>query len=176
MRKRSKAFLTAFSGVLAALALVCLFLGSTIPAASLSCPILASLVLIPVYLECGHKWGWVWYGAVGILGLLLAPMKECAVLFLAFGTYPMLRKPLGRLPINKLWKQLYFNAVLFAAYSLMLFVFPRPELQGEFAEMGKWMLWGLILLGNLCFVLYDLLVGRAEILYCVRIRPKLRFL
>lgn len=165
----------ALCGVLAALALVCLFLGGAIPVASISCPVLASLVLIPVYLECGPKWGVIWYAVVGGLGLLLAPMKECAVLFIAFGLYPMLRKPFGRLPVSKLWKLLYFNTVLFLAYWIMLFLFPIPELQEEFAEIGKWMLVGMILLGNVSFFLYDTLIGRLEVVYIVRIKPKLKF-
>ncbi len=176
MRKKSKASVVALCGVLAALALVCLFLGGSVPVASLSCPVLASLVLIPVYMECGIKWGLLWYGAVGILGLLLAPMKECAIVFIAYGAYPMLRKPLGRFPVSKLWKQLYFNVVLVIAYGIMLFVFPLPELQGEFRDMTRWTLGAIILLANVTFYLYDIVIGRLEIFYCVRIRPKLRFL
>jgi hypothetical protein len=166
----------ALCGVLAALATVCLFLGGAIPVASLSCPILASLVLIPVYLECGKKWGALWYVVVGILGLLLAPYKECAVLFVAYGAYPMLRKYLGRLPLGRLWKTVYFHIVLFAAYGIMLFVFPLPELQGEFADMGKLMLGVMVLMSNVCFWLYDIMISRLEVMYFVRLRPKLKFL
>ncbi|MBR6825222.1 MAG: hypothetical protein IKM59_01610 [Oscillospiraceae bacterium] len=175
MRKKSKASLIALCGVLAALALVCLFLGGSIPAASISCPVLASLVLIPVYLEWGWKWGMIWYAAVGILGLLIAPMKECAILFVAFGYYPLLRKPLGRLPFSKLFKLLYFNAVLILAYGMMLFVFSMPELKAEFADMGRWMLVVMAVLANISFFLYDILVSRVEVFYLVRMKPKLRF-
>ena len=174
MSKKTKASVIALCGILGALALVCLFMGGAIPAASMACPVLASLVLIPVYLECGGKWGAIWYIAVGVLGLLLAPMKECGVLFVAFGAYPMLRKPLGRLPLNKIWKLVYFNIVLACAYGIMLFIFPIPELQEEFRDVGKWMLVAMILIANVSFVIYDILVGRLEVFYCVRIRPKLR--
>lgn len=176
MRRKTKASTMALCGVLAAVALVCLFLGGAVAVASVACPVLASLILIPVALECGWKWGLVWYVAVSILGLLLAPMKESAVLFIAFGTYPMLRKPLGRLPLRRVWKQLYFNGVLFVAYWIMLFVFPIPELKGEFAELGKWMLIAMAVMANICFVVYDILIGRIEVIYFSRIRPKLRFL
>ena len=176
MRRKTKASAIALCGVLAALALVCLFFGGAIAVASVACPVLASLILIPVSLECGWKWGLVWYGAVCILGLLLAPMKESAVLFVAFGTYPMLRKPMGRLPLPRVWKQVYFNFVLFATYGIMLFVFPIPELQGEFAQISKWMMVALVCMANICFVVYDILVGRIEVVYFSRIRPKLRFL
>ena len=176
MRRRTKAAVVALSGVLGALALICLFLGGAIPVASLSCPVLASIALIPVYLECGVRAGSLWYVAVGILGLLLAPMKECGILFVAFGAYPMLRKPIGRLPLPRIWKLLYFNGVLLGAYSLMLFVFPIPELRGEFAELGRWMLGAMVVLANISFFIYDMLVARLEIIYIVKIRPKLKFL
>lgn len=173
MRKKTKASIIALCGVLGALAVVMLFLGGSIPFASLSCPILASLVLIPVYLETGKRWGTVWYVAVSILGLLLSPMKEGAILFVCFGAYPMLRKFFGRLPLSRLWKHLYVNAVVLSAYSLMIFILQIQELVEEFSQMGKWMLGLLLVLANVCFYVYDLLIGRLEVVYCVRIRPKL---
>ena len=57
MRKRGAAARMALCGVLAALAVALMFLGGTVPFASIACPVLASLVLIPVYCECGWKWG-----------------------------------------------------------------------------------------------------------------------
>ena len=81
MRNRSKASVLALCGVLAALAVALMFLGGVIPFAAIACPVLASLVLIPVYAETGKKWSLLWYAAVAILGLLLAPDKEAAILF-----------------------------------------------------------------------------------------------
>ena len=148
MGKGRKASVIALCGVLGALALMCLFMGGAVPVASLSCPMLASLILIPVYMECGAKWGFLWYVAVGILGLILVPTKECAGIF---------------------------NLVLVLAYGVMLFVFPIPELRDEFKDTAQWMLGAMVLLANFCFVLYDILIGRIEVFYCVRIRPKFRF-
>ena len=48
MRNRSKASVLALCGVLAALAVALMFLGGVIPFAAIACPVLASLVLIPV--------------------------------------------------------------------------------------------------------------------------------
>ena len=75
-----------------------------------------------------------------------------------------------------MWKLLYFNAVLFGAYAVMLFVFPIPQLRGEFAEIGKWMLGAMVVLANISFLVYDILIGRLEVIYIVRLKPKLRFL
>ena len=97
MRRKSKAPVIALCGVLAALAVALMFLGGTVAFAVIACPVLASLVLIPVYCECGWKWGLLWYAAVSALGLLLAPEKEAAILFVFFGYYPMLKKFFGRI-------------------------------------------------------------------------------
>ena len=177
MRNKSKASILALCGVLAALAVALMFLGGVIPFAAIACPVLASLVLIPVYAETGRKWSLLWYAAVTILGLLLAPDKEAAILFAFFGYYPMLKKLFGQLPaawLKWLVKLAYVNAAVFAAYSLMIFVFRMDAVSAEFAQMERYLLVVLLLLANLSFILYDILIGRLEIIYHVRIRPKLK--
>lgn len=167
----------ALCGVLAALAVSLMFLGGTVPFASIACPVLASLVLIPVYAECGSRWGMLWFLAVAALGVLLAPDKECAILFIFFGYYPMLRHRFGHLRSAALrWvcKLVYVNAAIFAAYGLMLFVFKLSALVQEFADTGKWMLAALVLLANVTFVIYDLLIDRLEVFYHAKLRTKLK--
>lgn len=174
MKRKTKTI--ALCGVLAALATALLFLGGTLPFAAIACPVLASLVLIPVYAETGWKWGLVWYLTVAILGLLLAPEKEAAILFAFFGCYPILRKWVGRLRSKVLqWalKLLYVNLAVLAAYALMIFVFRMEAIAQEYAQMQLYLLIALLLLANLSFVIYDLLIGRLEIYYHVRLRPKL---
>lgn len=171
--KRSTKAMT-LSAVLAALALALMFMGGVLPFAVIACPVLASLVLIPVYAECGGKWGMLWYGAVGILGLFIAPVKESAVLFCFFGYYPMLRKYLNRLPLRFVWKLLYCNLTVALAYGLMIYVLQLQEVVAEFADTGKWMLAVLLLLANISFVVYDELIGRLNIVYHVRLRTKLK--
>ena len=164
MRKRGAAARMALCGVLAALAVALMFLGGTVPFASIACPVLASLVLIPVYCECGWKWGLLWYAAVA------------AVLFVFFGYYPMLRKLIGRLRVRAAaWavKLVYVNAAVFAAYGLMLYVFHLTAVMEDFAGMGKAMLAVLLVLANVTFVIYDVLIARLEVYYHVRLRPKL---
>lgn len=172
MKRSTKAM--ALSAVLAALALALMFLGGVLPFASIACPVLASLVLIPVYAECGRKWSLLWYAAVGILALFIAPTKESAILFVFFGYYPMLRKYLNRLPLRLVWKLLYFNLVVVLAYGLMIHVLQLQEVTAEFADVGKWMLVVMLLLANVSFVVYDELIGRLNIVYHARLRPKLK--
>ncbi|MBQ6431977.1 MAG: hypothetical protein IJJ99_08910 [Oscillospiraceae bacterium] len=174
MKRKTKTI--ALCGVLAALAVALLFLGGALPFAAIACPVLASLVLIPVYAETGWKWGLAWYLTVALLGLLLAPDKEAAILFVFFGYYPILRKWFGRLRSRILrWalKLIYVNLALLAAYALMIFVFQLEAIAQEYAQIQTYLLIGLLLLANLSFVIYDLLIGRLEIYYHVRLRPKL---
>lgn len=175
MKKRTKAL--ALSAVLAALAVALLFLGGVIPLTAIALPVLASLALIPVYAEYGAKWGFLWYLAVAVLGLLLTPDKEAAVLFVFFGYYPMLRKAFGRIRLRVgrwLGKLLYLNASVVAAYALMIFVFRIGTLAEDFAATEKWLLAAVLILGNACFALYDALLVRFEVVYHARLRPRLK--
>lgn len=177
MRRNRKTAALALCGVLAALATALMFLGGALPFAAIACPVLASLVLLPVYIETGKRWSVLWYLTVAVLGLLLAPEKEAAVLFVFFGYYPMLHKLLGHLPGRRLkWliKLLYVNVAVLAAYGLMLYVFPIASLTEEFATMQQWFVAVLLVLANVSFVLYDILIDRLEVFYHVRLRPKLK--
>lgn len=177
MRRRSDTKRLALCGVLAALAVALMFFGGIVPFASLACPVLASLVLIPVYAETGKKWSVVWFFAVAALAALIAPEKESAVLFAFFGYYPMLRRFLNRLRLKSLrWlaKLAYCNTAVLVAYSLMLFVFRMEALRAEFAQYETYLLAALLLVANITFVIYDALIGRLEIVYHVKLRPKLK--
>lgn len=166
----------ALCGILAALALALMFFGGVLPFASIACPVLASLVLIPAYIECGRKWGWLWFLSVAILSALIAPEKESAILFVFFGYYPMLKKYFGRLPrlLKYGVKFLYLNLTVFIAYWLMLSVFGLTNVTEDFADIRRWMLIVMLVLANVSFFIYDVLIDRIEIVYHVRYRPKFK--
>ena len=79
--KRTPASSVALGGVLAALAVVVMSLGTIFPIATYVCPMLCALLLQAVLKTCGVRIAWAWYGAVAILLLLLAPDKEAATVF-----------------------------------------------------------------------------------------------
>ena len=153
-----------------------MFMGGVLPFAAIACPVLASLVLIPVYIECGKKWGWLWFVAVAILAILTAPEKESAILFVFFGYYPMIKKYLGRLPkfVKYLSKFLYVNLLIFAAYWLMLKVFGLTSVSEDFKDIQRWTLAVMLVLANASFFIYDILIDRIEVVYHVRLRPKFK--
>ena len=84
----------ALASVLGALAVLFLFLGGVLPLALYACPLLASVCLLPVREECRASYQWCCFFAAAILGLLLGPDKESALLFCFLGYYPLLQPSL----------------------------------------------------------------------------------
>ncbi len=152
----SKARNMAFGGVLAALAVVIMTMGGLIPFFTYVCPMLCCIILMLVTGMCGNRVGWAWYGSVSILGLLLAPDKEAAAVFLALGYYPIIMPFFNRLPLSFLWKLIYFNAVTLVLYWALLNLFGLQQLMSEFQELGTIGLVITLLLGNVCFLLLDM--------------------
>ena len=158
--KRTPAANIALGGVLAALAVVIMSMGTLIPVATYVCPMLAALILELVRKICGSRIAWAWYGAVAILSLLLAPDKEAAAVFLALGYYPILKPRLDARKGKWLWKGLLFNSVILLTYWMMMHLLGFDRLSAEFAEMGKAMTAVLLLLGNVTVFLLDKLLEK----------------
>lgn len=158
--KRTPAAGIALGGVLAALAVVIMSMGTLIPVATYVCPMLCAMLLEMVLRICGSRIAWAWYGAVTLLSMLMAPDKEAAAVFLALGYYPIVKPKLDRLKGKWLWKGLLFNAVILITYWLLMHLFGFHRLAAEFSEMGMAMTAVMLLLGNVTFFLLDKLLGR----------------
>ena len=145
----------ALGGVLAALAVCVMCLGSLIPVNTYVSPMLCALLLQVVLNACGGRIAWAWFFAVAILSLLLCPDREAAGVLLTLGYYPILKRFLDTKKLRLLWKGLYFNLSVFALYWALLFVLGLPALNAEFQELGTVMLLVLMVLGNVTFFLLD---------------------
>ena len=143
----------ALCGVLCALAVAIMAMGTILPAATYCAPV---LVL------CGEKLSWAMFFASAMLSLLLAPDKEAAAIFLALGYYPIVKPKLDRKPKIRRWvgKFLLFNVSILAVYAVLLFVLRLDALREEFSAMSGALLAGLLLGGNFLFWLDDRLLGR----------------
>ena len=160
MARHNPASSIALGGILAALAVVIMSMGTLIPVATYTCPMLCAMILQLVRRTSGNRIAWAWYGTVTILSLLLAPDKEAAFIFLALGYYPIVKPKLDRLKGNWLWKLLYFNAVILITYWLLMHLLGFDQLVTEFSEMGFVMTVLLLILGNVTFFLLDKLLER----------------
>ena len=145
----------ALGGVLAALALVIMCLGGLIPVATYVCPVLCMVLLSVVLQLCGRRIAWAWYAAVMLLCLLLAPDKEAAVIFTFLGYYPVIKNTLDSWPLSWLWKLILFNAMIFLAYSVLIYLLGVDQVVSEYRQLGVWLTVITLLLGNLCLFLLD---------------------
>ena len=157
--KRTPAANIAFGGVLAALAVVIMSMGTLIPVATYVCPMLCAVILQMVLRTCGEKTAWAWFGAVAILSLLLAPDKEAAAVFAFIGYYPIIKPKLDRKKGKWLWKALLFNVSILVTYWLLMHLFGLDQITAEFTEMGTAMTILMLVLGNVTFFLLDRLLG-----------------
>ena len=155
---RTPAANIALGGLLAALAVVIMSMGTLIPVATYVCPMLCALVLQLVLKICGKQVAWAWYGAVSLLSLLMAPDKEAAAIFLALGFYPIVKPGLDRRKGKWLLKGLFFNGMILLTYWVLLHLFGMAQLVSEFTEMGTLLAAVLLLLGNVTFFLLDRLL------------------
>lgn len=158
MARRNHAAPIALGGVFAALAVVIMCMGGMIPGATFICPAACILLLEAVRQNCGSRIGWAWYGTVAILSLLLSPDKEAAATFAFLGYYPLLKPFFDRWKIKWLLKVAFFNAVILLMYWLLMHLFGLTQIIEEFAEMGTIMIVITLLLGNVTFVMLDLLL------------------
>ncbi len=149
----------ALGGILAALAVVIMSMGTLIPVATYVCPMLCALLLKTVLNTCGKRIAWAWYGAVAILSMLMAPDKEAAAVFAFIGYYPIVKPALDKKRLPWLWKGVLFNVSVLAMYWLLMHLFGMDQIAAEFQGLGIAMTAVLLVLGNVTFFLLDRLLG-----------------
>ena len=146
----------ALGGMLTAVSVVIMCLGSVIPINTYVCPVLCILVTRPVLDRCGRRIGWCYYLATAILSLLLAPDREAALVYAFLGYYPMIRPFFEKLgPVKGIAKLVFFTLVGAAAYGVLLVV------MGVGAAMNEgWLLTAVtVILWDVLFLLVDRLLG-----------------
>lgn len=152
----------AFCGMMAALAVVIMCMGTLIPLATFVCPVICMLILGFVLKMTGRKMAWAWYFSVAILSALLAPDKEAAAVVAFLGYYPIIKGGFERFKLKFVLKLLYFNVAILVMYSLLIYLFGMDQILAEFVEIGKIMTAVTLVLGNVCLVFVDLLLTRLE--------------
>ena len=153
----------ALGGMLAAVAVVIMCLGGLVPITTYVCPVLCCLTQYVVLRFCGKRLAWVWFAVVSILSLLLGPDKEAAMVFLAVGSYPLLKKKFERSNISVVLKFLFFNGMILLSYFAMIYLLGMQDIAQENMQFGMIGLILILLLGNVTFFLLDKLldvVGR----------------
>ena len=167
----------AISGMMVALGTAVMLLGGVIPVATFCCPAIAGLVLIPLAFDCGRAWGLSAWVAIGLLGLMLCPDKEAAMLFMFLDWYPVMKWPID-IRVRRKWprralKLALWNIAIAAVYALIFFVLRLDDVLRDYRDATRAVTIAMLLLGNLTLALYDVALGRFAVLYVRRLRDKL---
>ena len=159
----------AIGGVLTATAVMIMFLGSIIPFATFVAPCLSAMCILYFCLEFSMRTALVVYAAISLASLLLAPDKELVFVFVAItGYYPVVKQmceKLGSKFAAYLIKFAVFNASVFLMYWLLLRVFIIAPLKAEFEQYGPAIVAGMLIVANITFFLYDIILTRMSLLY-----------
>lgn len=168
-----KAKQIAFCGILAALSIVIMFLGSVIWIFTYIAPLLCSLIMLIIKNSTGRGYAFSTFAAVGIVSIIFQPDKECALTYIFFfGYYTIIKENLEKI---KPWicslavKLLIFNGGIVLSQLILLYVFHIPL--DNF--LGKWGIAILLVLANLIFFLYEKMLGAISLIYDRKYRKKM---
>lgn len=174
MKLDAKSGKIAFSSIFSAMSAAMLFLGSLLPTLEYSAVALAGMCLIPIVIEVGKRYSVTAFAATSILGLILAPNKEVAMLFaLFFGYYPILKSVFESIKskaIEFALKFAVFNAAMIAVFFVTKWLLGVDE--ESYTIFGVYLPWLFLAVGNVVFILYDFCLTQLIILYVKVIRDK----
>ena len=173
---RDKSRKMALCGVLSALAVVLLSLGGILPFATFCCPLLAMLCLVPVVEVYGGRTALLFYVAVSLLAIFLAPDKEVALLFVFLGYYPAIRPRLNRMLHSRLLRILC-KLALFAVGISIAYLIAIKFLGMEYIVEEYTSLQGLLVttavMGCLLWLIFDRVLELFTLVYRTKWHKKI---
>lgn len=176
-KRKSKSWSMAYCGMVAALCVALMLLGTIIPIAMFIAPSVASFLIATVCMECGITMAWTAYAAVSLLGLLFVPDKEIALIFtVLLGYYPLVKPRFDRIrprALQLVCKLLLCNAAVLAMYGLLLVLVPAGSVSQELCTTALAMSLLTLGMGNVAFALYDHALCNMLLLYKLKWQPKL---
>ncbi|MBO5333022.1 MAG: hypothetical protein J6B37_02785 [Clostridia bacterium] len=165
--RKKLSFKVALGGVIAALSLLLMLVAGVTTSLVYAIPMITGAFLMMLVIEFGARFAVLEYIAISIISLLLLGNKEAAIMYVAFfGYYPIIKSFIEKIPrktIGWIIKYLIFNVSMVVAYFVVskIFMITFDDLEG----FGKYAMPVLLLIGNILFVLYDIMLTRLVTLY-----------
>ncbi len=160
-----------FCAMMAALAAVFMLL-SYFPYLTYAIPAIAGLFIMVALIETNAKWALLSYISSAVLVFLFAE-SESKLMYICFlGYYPILKAIIERLKSRVLeWviKILSFNAAVLLVYYVFAALFGISLDDLNFMKYGAVM---LLALGNIVFVIYDIMVSKMAATYIIKMHPR----
>ena len=168
----------ALGGLLSALAVGIMLLGSLFPITAFAVPAAASFSVLYFTMEYGKKAALLVFLTISVLALLFAPDKEAAFFFaLLFGPYPVLKnifESFKNIWICRMMKTLSFNAATLLVYFIITSIVVPGVVIKELSDRTLAAFAVILLIGNLVFWFYDIALTRLITLYFRRVRQKIQ--
>ena len=165
----------AIGGVLTATAVLIMLLGSVVPFATFVSPCLSAICVFYYCLEFGAGAALIVYASISLASLLLAPDKELAFVFIfVMGYYPAVKQAcekLGSKFIAYLIKFAVFDVSVLLMYWLLLRVFMLAPVKAEFEQYTPAIVAGMLVVANITFFLFDIILTRMSLLYIKKSKP-----
>lgn len=165
----------ALCGILSALSVVFLFLGSVITVLAYASPIVAGLVLIVCVKNINKSSAVSVFVVVSVISIFLMPDKECVLTYvLFFGYYPIIKESIDRLkPVLRIIiKLVIFNVGIVISQLICFYVLRIPF--DDF--LGKWGVIILLIMANVLFALYDRLMNILTVMYMKKFYTRVKHL
>ena len=149
----------AVCGVFAALSVVLMMISAPFGVFIYACPLVLGGIILIIRQAYGPRYGLTTFGAVSFLALMLVADLEMTAMYIGFfGWYPVVKGWLDRLgkPLGWLMKWGCFNGAVTVVYAVLTVAL-------GWAQLGlSGIVPALLLLtvGNVLFILYDLMLKR----------------
>ena len=140
---------------------------------------LASFLVVIAILELKSPWHFLLWTVTSLIALLILPNKFCAFEYAIFGgLYPILKYYFEkcRRTVSNALKIISFNVLFLVAVAVFIWFFGLEEIQ--LPIIGKVTPFAYVavmaVLGNIVFVIYDILLTRFILIYEYKYRKQLK--
>ena len=163
-----------FCAIMAALGTAFMLL-SYFPYFTYAVPAISGVLTLVVLIEIKGKWPLFTYVVTAVLVFLFAEPEAKFMYILLFGYYPLLKAVIERIisrVVQYLLKFAVFNSAIFIIYGILSSI-----IGVDISEFGRYGIIGIacmLLLANVTFYLYDVVLVRVANLYMQMIHPKLK--
>jgi len=158
--------IVSFCGIISALSIFLIFLGTMIDILDLTSVAASSFLAYIVINTYGYKWGFALFSAVSLVTLCFFPGKFAPLLYVIFGFYPFIKKLIEKLLKSKVFcwiiKLVLFNLI----FSVFLFFAKDLLFTADILENSAFIWYSLAFaFVNLYVVLFDIVCSRLIIKY-----------
>lgn len=150
----------AVCGMLSALSIVIMLVGSIIQVGIFAAPVMAALSIVVIEAEYGLRTALLCYASTAAVGVFIMPDKELALFYAVFGWYPALLPKLRKINSSVLRYALEFAIYLVMILSLYGVLMKLLGLDTGINEAQFILNISMLLVGGISFLLLDFIYLR----------------